>query len=1306
MSKASPNDSSHTKITIGHFKYTEPKRTGILQQDRKYYIKLTIDDQVRKTSISGRTNTPAWDDMLHFHVCDSSKLILEVFAHHTTWSDKLVGRMDERIDSLVSQQAIFCEMDTGTSKRPLPVIAFTVLRSTDPSAAPEVQHAKDSVAELNDIPFQALLSKADTFVNLVAGLFEVDPYTRAAWSALVVASKVVQDQMNRDEKVKQLLLSLDDLLGFLLEAEALKSFCLDSTGASNLTRSQINNLGQISLQITECAYFISEYAKDVDTVSRTAKHLFSNVDNQIRKYQEKFRDFKSTFQEYGSLVTQLTVLQTRFIAQQTADSVQDIASEIDLNEMLYAEGASCIPEKKCLPGTRQGIIDEIVDWANQPTDDKSAQLLWLSGVAGSGKSAIAHSVAYYFKALKRLGSSFCFDAANQAAQQPHYLFSTISRDLAGCDTLWKQALWDVIKDDQPMRKTHSMQYQFENFLVQPAQRLKMIGPTVIVIDALDECENSVSRERLLAILGTQLSALPRNFRIIVTARPEADISEALQDKPYIQFRDMSSVTLSQTKNDISAFIHNKLDRKTRLHLTQNQHNWCDTLVEQSEGLFQWASTACRFIKQPGPLPYEQFQVLCEDSYTGSQLDNLYHKILEKTFPNPSSVTMKRFKTVMGVLLTVKKPLPRATLGFLCFGVTAEAVVSILEPLAALLNGVTSDSTPIHTLHTSFRDFLMQSHSGIFHIDFGEAHQCLAIACFDIMKMGLHFNICQLETSCIFNANIPKLEDKIQKYIPIHLHYACMFWADHLEHSQPNETLKIECKVWMERQFLYWLEVLSLTGVVDTATSSLEHLAQWIVNNDKETAVMAREGQRFVANFISVIKRSTPHIYISALPFAPEKSPLVKHYLKDFPNIIHVTGGKEKNWSLLRNVSEGHKNSVMAVAYSPDSQHIASASGDKTIRVWDAATGDAVGEPLKGHTDWVAALAYSSNGKHIASGSYDNTIRVWDIVSGHEIHEPLKGHMNWVKAVAYSPDGKHIVSGSLDHTVRVWDAATGHLEYEPWKGHSDSVTVVVYSPDGKYIASGSDDNTIRIWNAATGNTVGEPLNMHRSPIRAVAYSPDSSHIVSGSDDKTIRMWNASTGHVIGDPWKGHTDGVTSVAFSPDGQYVVSGSWDKSIRIWNVATGQAVGEPLNGHMRSVMAVAYSANGGHIASGSNDETIRVWDVVAKEHTVVGMADIGHSPDMQTTRHSNPSHGCTDLLSQPPFVQITTPLPFSPSSFTLKGGWAVSNDKILFWVPFYLHNGLYSPTNTLVIGQNSTHIDYSHFVFDTFWTQCKITC
>ncbi|MGH3755587.1 MAG: WD40 repeat domain-containing protein [Pseudonocardiaceae bacterium] len=154
----------------------------------------------------------------------------------------------------------------------------------------------------------------------------------------------------------------------------------------------------------------------------------------------------------------------------------------------------------------------------------------------------------------------------------------------------------------------------------------------------------------------------------------------------------------------------------------------------------------------------------------------------------------------------------------------------------------------------------------------------------------------------------------------------------------------------------------------------------------------------------------------------------------------------------------HTGPVYGVAFSPDGQKIATAGYDKTVRVWDAATGQQIGQPLTGHIDQIRGVAFSPDGQKIATAGYDETVRVWDAATGQQIGQPLSGHKNTVYGVAFSPDGTTLASASSDQTVRLWNVATGEPIGQPLTGHTGYVWGVAFSPDGERIASASSDQT--------------------------------------------------------------------------------------------------------------------------------------------------------------------------------------------------------------------------------------------------------
>ncbi|KAG8778223.1 hypothetical protein FRC12_025099 [Ceratobasidium sp. 428] len=992
-------------------------------------------------------------------------------------------------------------------------------------------------------------------------------------------------------------------------------------------------------------------------------------------------------------------------------------------------GPGAVPRNGCMLNTRVAVLHELQYWVYY---GKSRNVLWLNGTAGTGKTTIAYSLCEYLEGSGRLSASFFCSRIHPSCRDVGRIVPSIVHQLAGQSRPFRRALLHALSQDPEVLK-RPINEQFEKIMYVPLRGVAHtfdVDP-VVVIDALDQCEDLEAVNQVLDTILTHASDLP--VRFLIVSYPTLGIRgrmRGLKGAPAQPELCLHQQAKSVVQEDIKTYLTAHLQ-----HLALSAPD-LEHLSQHSGVLFLYA------------VAIVDYSNLGEASKHRTQLkDLLEHPSLSDGSQNQEAA----YAAMLERALRVEMSDPagddeiRLVLGALASTGEQTSVNTIAGLLgldfARLMRGAFCWLLPaLHVSSTDDRSVCFDERfTGYLRSSFRSGgnsqgtsrnHSRLAHACFDIIKsVNPPFNICSLESSYLLDKEVAYFTERVDGIILPELLYACRSWGTHVSLSGQDDNLISDLEDFFSARLLLWMEVLSLKQWLEQGAETLSKTRSWVqvgidleidrrYNNDwfqggrcsTTLQALVKDAHEFVhAFFSSIASNSTPHIYISQLQLWPQDRiiyELYGHRLKKFTNTSH----------------DGHTNVVRSVAYSSDGAYIASGSDDKTIRIWDARTGESVGQPLTGHTYAVYSVAYSPDGAYIASGSDDMTIRIWDARTGESVGQPLTGHTGYVRSVAYSPDGAYIVSGSRDMTIRIWDAHTGKPVGQPLTGHTDQVHSVAYSPDGAYIASGSADKTIRIWDARIGKPAGQPLIGHTYWVRSVAYSPNGSYIASGSSDKTIRIWEARTGKLVGRPLTGHARLVYSVAYSPDGAYIASSCSDETIRIWEARTGKPVGQPLTGYTDVVWSVAYSPNGAYIVSGSSDHSVRIWFAPTRPASPRSVQSstpsqrtaikpfrspfwtVSKSADW-TSRGSQPhrSHKANRMPKQQ--ASVIPPITASPHDWTLnEDGWVVGlSRERLIWVPPDLRDRVAPPNVKAILStEPSIAFDFREATLGLDWHDC----
>ena len=499
----------------------------------------------------------------------------------------------------------------------------------------------------------------------------------------------------------------------------------------------------------------------------------------------------------------------------------------------------------CLEDTRVEVLEGIASWADCHSNKP---VYWLTGFAGSGKSTIARTVAHKYESQRRLAASFFFSKTVGGDARRSYKFVTsIAYQLAQHSTELRGLISKALElDDMIVHKPLLQQWQ--QLILKPLTRVVAGSfklPILIVVDALDECEDYKDTALFVNLLAGLQELVDMQVRTLITSRPDIVIREGFNKVPKSDYEILSlqNVPSGTIDDDIRRLFCNEFEavRKKRKKLPAE---WpgadnMKALVERSGGLFIWADTACRFVREGGIFPQKRISKLLENdlhtSAPAKRLDILYLTVLKESIaPKDASydkeeeyLLCSQLRIVLGALVVSLSALSISAISHLT-ELSEDEITDILDPLHSILEISDKHEGTIKLHHPSFRDFLVNSErctDSRFLIDESQNHADLASGCIKIMSTDLMRDICNLRELGVLNEDVswPRVKDSI----PEPLGYACQYWVDHLQQGGHSVGDNSEAFTLLRKHFTHWLEALSLMKKLRSGIQSIDTLGTLI-----------------------------------------------------------------------------------------------------------------------------------------------------------------------------------------------------------------------------------------------------------------------------------------------------------------------------------------------------------------------------------------------------------------------------------------------------------------------------------------------
>ena len=485
---------------------------------------------------------------------------------------------------------------------------------------------------------------------------------------------------------------------------------------------------------------------------------------------------------------------------------------------------------------------------------------WLNGLAGTGKSTIAQTIAERIFADGRLGASFFCSRDFKDRRNLRYIFPTLAFQLAHKYPEFRSILIPLLQSN-PDIVYDSLYNQMETLIVEPLSSSGI--STVIIIDALDECVDEDPQSAILSVMGRLVEGIP-NVKFFITGRPEPRIRSGFRLgllRPLTDIFVLHGVETSVINTDIRLFLEHGLCELAKRKGIQRD-GWptdahLDLLCERAAGLFVYAVATLKFLDHAFTPPNERLNIIASapgstahegkarvrprmtlDSLDGfapsadgsiETLDSLYTSSFQSAFNGMDADDDEKVRFVISTVVLAVNPLPPSAIATLV-DLGKQEVMNLLQLIQSLLKLSEDPDSPVLPFHKSFPDFItdpLRCPNTRFHISPRTGHLKLALNCLKLMNNSLEQNLLSLPNYAL-NLEVEDLKTRVKDQISIALQYACKSWYSHLIEARGDITAIIPTlRSFLQEGFLAWLEVLSVIGAARDAIIALEKLVPWL-----------------------------------------------------------------------------------------------------------------------------------------------------------------------------------------------------------------------------------------------------------------------------------------------------------------------------------------------------------------------------------------------------------------------------------------------------------------------------------------------